>query len=1031
LTLRPRLALAVLSLAGYVTLCVPDARALDPTQHVTQYSHRAWTVREGFIKGAVYSITQTPDGYLWLGTRSGLVRFDGARAVSWAPPEVPSLPSPVIVSLLNGHDGTLWIGTLRGLVSWKPGRATEYPQLADLSITALTEDPDGTVWAAGYSFDAIGKLCAIRTSHVRCETDGRLGNGAVGLHVDRGGTLWVAAAGGFWRWAPGPPQFYSVSGTSTAYQGFAEDGSGVLSIPLVGRVARLTAGVLETAYTYPANASDARGSRMLRDRDGADWIGTVSDGLIRAHAGVSETFALPDGLTGDGIAAVFEDREGNIWVATDKGLDRFSPNSITTFAERQGLAIPPVSVVVAHDGGIWTSAPGRIYRLEDDRVTLYRTPSGRPKQNSPGTAQPSTEMSVRDLPQFGFASLFEDARSRMWVVGPEISGYLEDRRFVAVQEVPRGTVYAMTGDSAGHLWISNAEHGLVHIVGDRLQQVFPWSEFGAMGLATALAPDPKNDGVWIGFSKGGIAVLSEGHVRKSFTAADGLGSGRVSDLRFDDDGTLWVATDSGLSRLKDGHFDTLDASHGLPCNRIYWSARTGDRSLWLYGGCGLIHVASTELEAWTTRKTATIRSTLLDASDGVSLFAGDLSQVISPKAATSPDGSIWFRTSDGLSVVRPQQLAVNRVAPPVQIERMVANGLTYDLSKTVLLPPRIRDLTIEYTALTFVAPEKIHFRYRLEGQDNNWREVVNDRRVQYSNLAPGTYRFQVIANNNSGVWNVRGATLDFSIAPAYWQAAWFRAACVLAFAVVLWLLYQFRLLKSAREFERTLNARVAERTRIARELHDTLLQSFHGLLLQFQAVSNLFRLRPAEAKQLLDSAIDQAATAVTEGRDAVQGLRSSIEESNNLAEAIGGLAEELSAGKTRSQPEGSAARPIDIRLGFDGVTRNLHPIVRDEIYRIAAEALRNAVQHGAGTRIEVELHYGRRALRLRVHDNGVGIDAKVVVAGGREGHFGLGGMRERAELAGGKLAIWSAQGVGTEVELTIPASRAYMAIREP
>jgi signal transduction histidine kinase len=224
---------------------------------------------------------------------------------------------------------------------------------------------------------------------------------------------------------------------------------------------------------------------------------------------------------------------------------------------------------------------------------------------------------------------------------------------------------------------------------------------------------------------------------------------------------------------------------------------------------------------------------------------------------------------------------------------------------------------------------------------------------------------------------------------------------------------------------------VAERTRIARELHDTLLQSFHGLLLQFQAVSSLFKLRPTEAKQLLDGAIDQAATAVTQGRDAVQGLRSSIEESNNLAAAIGALAEELSAGTTRSQPEGSAARPIDIRLGFDGVTRNLHPIVRDEIYRIAAEALRNAVQHGCGTLIEVELHYGRRALRLRVHDNGVGIDAKVVVAGGREGHFGLGGMRERAELAGGKLAIWSAQGVGTEVELTIPGSRAYMALREP
>jgi signal transduction histidine kinase len=324
----------------------------------------------------------------------------------------------------------------------------------------------------------------------------------------------------------------------------------------------------------------------------------------------------------------------------------------------------------------------------------------------------------------------------------------------------------------------------------------------------------------------------------------------------------------------------------------------------------------------------------------------------------------------------------------------------------------------------------MHFRYRLKGQDSHWREAVNDRRVQYTNLAPGNYRFQVVASNNSGVWNERGATLDFSIAPAYWQTLWFRAACAVALAVGLWLLYQIRLRQIAREFERTLDARVAERTRIARELHDTLLQSFHGLLLQFQAVSRLFTHRPTDAKQLLDGAIDQAAKAITEGRDAVEGLRSSIEEPNNLAEAIAQLAEDLSAGKAQPQAaEGSPARPIDIHLNIDGLTKRLHPIVRDEIYRIAAEALRNAVQHSRGTRIEVELHYGLRALRLRVHDDGAGIDTKVLAAGGREGHFGLPGMRERAEVVGGKLTVWSAQGLGTEVDLTVPASRAYVATR--
>lgn len=1024
---RIRLTLAVLSFAGYCALCTPGARALDPSQKITQYAHRTWTVRDGFTKGPVLAITQTTDGYVWLGTSFGLERFDGMRAVPWKP-EDPRLPSPVIVSLLDGHDGTLWIGTLRGLVSWKSGRATEYEQLAGLSIDALTEGPDETVWAAGYSFNSNGKLCAIRSNQLRCDKDDRLGHGALGLHVDRRGTLWVAAVGGFWRWAPGTPQFYPVSDKSGINQGFAEDGSGALLIPLLGRVGRLNAGVLETAYAYPSRVRTALGHRILRDRDGVDWIGTLGRGLIRAQGGTRETFASADGLTGDVILAIFEDREGNIWVATDKGLDRFSANSIATFSEREGLASPLYSLVAARDGSIWTAAPGRICRIQNGQVTQYRAPSAR--SNLISSARTSSEIIVRDLPQFDAASLFEDVRGRIWVVGPDIAGYLQDGLFVSIRSMPRGTVYAVAGDLAGNLWISLSEHGLVHVFEDHLREVFPWSALGDNGLATALAMDPKDQSVWIGFSKGGIAALSRDSLRRSFTASDGLGPGRVSDLRFDGDGTLWVATDGGLSRLKHGHFDTITSNNGLPCNRLFWSERADDYSLWLYGECGLIHVASAELEAWIAGKTLKIRSALLDASDGVSLFTGDLSQVISPKAAISPDGSIWFRTLDGLSVIRPHHLAVNPVAPPVHIERVTADGLTYDLSRPVHLPARTRDLAVEYTALSFVAPEKTHFRYRLQGQDSHWREAVNDRRVQYSNLAPGDYRFQVVASNNSGVWNERGATLDFSIAPAYWQTLWFRAACAVALAVGLWLLYQVRLRQIAREFERTLDVRVAERTRIARELHDTLLQSFHGLLLQFQAASRLFTRRPAEAKQLLDGAIDQAEEAITEGRDAVQGLRSSIEEPNNLAEAIGKLAEELSASEVQPQPaEGGTARPIDIRVSIGGETRRLHPIVRDEIYRIAAEALRNAVQHSRGTQIVVELHYGSRALRVQVHDDGAGIDAKVAVARGREGHFGLQGMRERAEVAGGKLTIWSAQGVGTEVDLSIPASRAYVATR--
>ena len=331
------------------------------------------------------------------------------------------------------------------------------------------------------------------------------------------------------------------------------------------------------------------------------------------------------------------------------------------------------------------------------------------------------------------------------------------------------------------------------------------------------------------------------------------------------------------------------------------------------------------------------------------------------------------------------------------------------------MPPLTRDLEIDYTALSLVAPEKNLFRYKLEGHDRDWQEVGNRRQAFYNDLPPGNYRFRVVASNNSGVWNEQGAALDFSIAPAYWQTTWFRAACVAAFLFLLWALYQLRLRQIRQAFNARLEERVGERTRIARDLHDTLLQSFQGLLLRFQTVSALSDTRPADAKKILTSAIDQTAQAITEGREAVQGLRASTVERNDLARAITTLAEEIAA-------EASSHAPVELRVGVEGTPRTLHPIVRDEIYRIGNEALRNAFRHAEAKQIEVELRYDERQLRLRIRDDGKGIDPQFLTAEGRERHFGLHGMRERAKLIGGKLTVWTAPGSGTEIELSVPAA---------
>jgi signal transduction histidine kinase len=387
--------------------------------------------------------------------------------------------------------------------------------------------------------------------------------------------------------------------------------------------------------------------------------------------------------------------------------------------------------------------------------------------------------------------------------------------------------------------------------------------------------------------------------------------------------------------------------------------------------------------------------------------------------AKSRDGRIWFIPVGGVSVIDPARLPFNALPPPVHIEQIVADGNVYTASSGRQLPPLVRDLHIDYTALSFVAPEKNRFRVRLEGRDGDWEDVGTRRQAFYTDLDPGLYRFRVIASNNSAVWNEAGAALEFSIAPAYYQTRWFKAVLAIGVVSLLWVAYQLRVRQLARQFNRTLDARVSERTRIARELHDTLLQSFHGLLLRFQTASYLLPERPADAKANLDGAIAQAAKAITEGRDAVQGLRASTLERNDLAMAIRTLGDELAT-------DAGAAQPPTLSVAVEGQTRDLHPIVRDDIYKIAAEALRNAFRHAQARRVEVEIRYDDEQFRLRVRDDGKGIDREVLASQGIEGHFGLRGMPERAALIGGKLAVWSEVGTGTEVELRLPADAIYV-----
>ena len=995
---------AVVALCTAAVLLWPSpARALDPSLDITQYAHLAWTFRNGFSNGAVYAIAQTPDGYLWLGTSAGVMRYDGARLTPLPLGPGHKLPNAASAAILPARDGSVWIGTLDGLVSWKNGELTHYPVFAGRTVITLLQQRDGTVWAGSFG-GPTGKLCAFRGEQTTCYgDDGEFGGSVASLYEDGDGSLWVGAGTGLWRWAPGAPARYlatPIQRHQSLTQG--DRGRGVL-VAVDGL--RQVAGTEVVDYPLRGVPSPLTATSVLRDRNGGLWIATAAHGLVHSYEGKTSLFTHEDGLSSDEVLALFEDREGTIWAGTSEGIDRFREWPVTPLSVKQGLSNSnATSVLAARDGSIWIGTADGLNRWKDGRTTIYR------RRNDPG------------LPDDLIQSLFEDERGRIWVSGSRGLAAFEDGKFTAVPAVPGGFTHAIASDNRGGLWLSlwltSNDYGLAHLVDGKIIEHSPWQKLGG-GPGTGLVPDPGG-GVWTGLLSGGIAYFRAGQIRNLSLSDDASAIRKVLDISRDRDGTMWVATDNGLSRITNGRVATLTTDNGLPCKTVHWIIEDQLASYWLYTACGLVRIARIELDAWTADPKRIIRSTTFDSADGILLVP--ILRPSRPAVTKSSDGKIWFVNGATVSFIDPSHISINTLPPPVHIEQITADGTAFEARPGLQLPPLVRNLQIDYTALGLVVPEKNQFRVMLEGRDIDWQDVGMRRQAFYTDLAPGSYRFRVRGSNNSGVWNEAGAMLEFSIAPAYYQTRWFAALVVAGVFGLLWAGYHARVRQVARQYERRLDERLNERTRIARELHDTLLQGFHGLLLRFQTVSHLLPNRPVEAKDNLDAAIDQAARAITEGRDAVQGLRASTVERNDLAVAVRTLGDELA-------PLASADQPPTFSVAVEGQTRDLHPIVRDEIFKIAAEALRNAFRHAHAGRVEVDIRYAQEEFRLRVRDDGKGIDPTVLANQGLEGHYGLRGMPERAALMGGTLAVWSDVGAGTEVELRLPARIVYATSR--
>jgi signal transduction histidine kinase len=707
-------------------------------------------------------------------------------------------------------------------------------------------------------------------------------------------------------------------------------------------------------------------------------------------------FGSSDGLSGDTISDFLEDKEGNLWVVTDSGIDSFRDLPITTFSMREGLTSSSVfSIQTTRDGAIWVGG-------NDHTFDILGPSSG------PGRVR--SVQTVKDLPGSQVTSLFEDHAGRHWVgIDNTLSIYENGRltKIVGRDGGSTGMILGITEDKDNNLWMLSYRPPrlLIRVFDRRVQEEIPMPP---MAAARALVADPRG-GIWLGLTNGDLARYREGHT-ETFHFEHPPNS-RVYEVALSSDGSVLGGTNYGLIGWWNGKQRTLGTRNGLPCDAVNSFVEDDHGNVWVYMQCGLVEIERNDLQRWWADPNVKLQPRVFDVFDGL---RADIATPFERSAVRDRDGRLWFINGSVVQMVDPAHMVRNLTPPAVHLEQIIADHKLYLSAGDVRLPARTRDVEIDYTALSFTVPQKVRFRYRLEGRDPDWQEAGTRRQAFYTDLRPGAYRFRIIAANDSGVWNETGDTLVFSLAPAYYQTDWFRAGCVVAFFATLWGLYRLRLYQLSREFNAQLDGRVEERTHVARELHDTMLQSFQASLVQMQAARNLFSRRSEHALQNLDHAITMAAGAIAEGRDAVGDLRSTAIR-NNLAGALQALGGELVA-------DGTAK----FDLVVEGAPRDLRPIVADEIYRIGAEALRNAFSHARANHIEANIRYSDHLVRLQIRDDGAGI-APEILERGRSDHYGLAGMNERAKKIGAKLEIWSGTGKGTEIDLSILASLAYSA----